>query len=127
MRRTVNVKPILGQGKRYNVNLKKKLKMIKAHGFLKQGTEYNIKGKLADSLLKTGKAIELKEEKAIIETKEEKFIGMSISTKNLAMVISGYTDEELLEIIKKDDRVTAKRIAEKEIQRREDNNNNNSL
>lgn len=118
MRRTINVRPILSQGKRYNVNQRKELKMVKDHGALKSGSTHTISGKLADSLIKTGKAVEKKEEKAVYETKEEKFLGMSISTKNLAMVISGYTDEELLEIIKKDDRVTAKRIAEKEIQRR---------
>ena len=121
MRRTKNVKPLLTQGrkKRYNVNQKKHLKMVKPHGFLAKGKEYNIKGKLADSLLKRGEAVEVKEEKFIPETKEEKFIGMRISTKDLAMIIEGYSDEELLEIIKLDERVTAKRIAEKEIKRRE--------
>ena len=121
MRRTKNVKPLLTQGrkKRYNVNQKKHLKMVKPHGFLAKGKEYNIKGKLADSLLKRGEAVEVKEEKAVITTKEEKFIGMRISTKDLAMVIEGYSDDELLEIIKLDERVTAKRIAEKEIKRRE--------
>jgi len=121
MRRTKNVRPLLTQGrkKRYNVNQKRHLKMVKPHGFLAKGKKYNIRGKLADSLLKTGKAVEVKEEKTVITTKEEKFIGMDISTKNLEMVVSGYSDEELREIIKRDDRVTAKRIAEKEIKRRE--------
>ena len=126
MRRTVNVKPILSQGSRYNVNKKKTIKVVKPHRTLPLGT-FKVNDKLADKLIGSGKAVEVKESKAIIETKEEKFIGMSVSTKNLAMVISGYTDEELLEIIKKDDRVTAKRIAEKEITRREDNSNNNSV
>jgi len=116
MRRTINVIPILSQGKRYNVNKKKTIKVVKPHGTLPLGT-FKVNEKLADILIKSGKAVE-KESKVVYETKEEKFLGMSISTKNLAMVISGYTDEELLEIIKKDDRVTAKRIAEKEIQRR---------
>lgn len=130
MRRTKNVKPLLTQGrkKRYNVNQKKHLKMVKPHGFLAKGKEYNIKGKLADSLLKRGEAVEVKEEKAVIttkeekfipETKEEKFIGMYISIKNLALVLPGYTNEELREIIEKDTRVTAKRMATEELEKRE--------
>ena len=127
MRRTVNVRPLLLQGKRYNVNKKRELKMIKDHGSLKKGSTHIIRGKLADDMLKKGIAVDAKEEKVVYDTKGEKFLGSNISIKNLEMVISGYTEDELLEIIKLDDRVTAKKLAKKEIQRREDNNNNNSL
>jgi len=119
MRRTVNVKRLLGQGKRYNVNERKELKMVKDHGALKAGSKLTISGKLADSLIKTGKAVEAKEEKIVYETKEEKFLGSKITIKNLEMVISGYTEDELLEIIKHDDRVTAKRLATEELNKRE--------
>lgn len=110
---------MLGQGKRYNVNQRKDLKMLKDHGSLKAGTIQTISGKLADSLIKRGEAVEIKEEKVIYETKEEKFLGSNITIKNLEMVISGYTEDELLEIIKRDDRVTAKRLATEELKRRE--------
>ena len=100
--------------------MKKAVKIIKDVQSYRKGNTYRIHKSFADKLILQGKAeVVEKESKVVYETKEEKFLGMSISTKNLAMVISGYTDEELLEIIKKDDRVTAKWIAEKEIERRE--------
>lgn len=119
MRRTINVKPLLGQGKRYNVNIKKTLKMVKPHGLLQKDKEYSIRGKLADSLIKKGEAIEVKEEKTTLVTKEEKFTNTIISVKKLSEIIGTLTDSQLLDIIKSDDRVTAKRVATEEIKRRE--------
>ena len=60
--------------------MKMKLKLLVPHGTLKPGV-YTFAGKLMDYLLKTGKAVEykeelkeIKEEKTAYETKEEKFI-----------------------------------------------------
>lgn len=96
MKRTKNVRPILGQGK--------SSKMVNVC----------LKGKNIQTILERNH----KEEKAIYETKEEKFLGSMITIKNLEMVISGYTDDELLEVIKKDKRVNAVRIATKELNKR---------
>jgi hypothetical protein len=127
MRRTVNVKALIGQGKRYNVNERKRLKMVRRHGFLNQGSEYNIKGKLADSLLKTGKAVEVKESKVAIVTKEEKFAPQETKAppKDFSevpvsqLLFDELSDDDLLGIIKTDNRISAVRAAKKELQRRE--------
>lgn len=68
----------------------------------------------------------VKEHKKHIETKEEKFIPETkvipdevLSIKKLTEAISGYTDAQINEIIEKDERVSAKKLAEKELKRRE--------
>ena len=118
MRRTVNVKPLFTQGKRYNVNEKKKLKMLKDHGALKANDQFTIRGKLAESLIKKGTAIEVKEEKTALTTKEEKFTNTIISVKKLSEIIKDLKDDELLEIVKSDNRVSAKKLATDELKRR---------
>ena len=110
--------------------------MVKPHGFFKKGKEYNIKGKLADSLLKKGEAVEVKEEKVNLETKEEKFAPevtksdyphissaavkdfSTIYIKDLEIAVMTATDDQLLKIVKRDKRKSAVRIAEDEIRRR---------
>ena len=68
------------------------------------------------------KAQRLKEEKTFIETKEEKFIPETketLSLRQLAEVINSYSEDQLLGILKNDERVGAKRLATEEIKRRE--------
>lgn len=82
----------------------------------------NVKRMLFDTYRKPT----VKEHKKPIETKEEKFIPETkvipdevLSIKKLTEAISGYTDAQINEIIEKDERVSAKKLAEKELKRRE--------
>jgi hypothetical protein len=70
----------------------------------------------------------VKQEKKTIETKEEKFIPETkelrdfsqTSIKNLGEIIGELSEDELLNIIKVDERVSAVRLAKREIARREE-------
>jgi len=107
--------------------MKKVIKILKDVQSYEIGKNYRVHGSFANSLIKRGKAEELlpivKEEKKVIETKEEKHAPAEtkelLPIKKLAEVISGYTDDQLLEIIKSDERITAKRMATEEIKKRE--------
>jgi len=109
--------------------MKKVITILKPVQSYEIGKNYRVHGSFANSLIKRGKAEEVlpkvdpKEEKKVIETKEEKHAPAEtkevLPIKKLVEVISGYTDDQLLEIIKSDERVTAKRMATEEIKKRE--------
>lgn len=105
--------------------IKKKIKVLRMVGELRPGI-YTITGNLANQLIKNGDGVEIKEEKCIYETKEEKF-STPVETKNyaetslkkLSEIINTLTDDELLHIIKSDERKGAVKLATEEIKRRE--------
>lgn len=90
-----------------------------------------LRGKKAEYVLNMGigeivtEVKEIKEEKVQIETKEEKFVPETKEDKvfpirELTEAIKTMTDDELLDIVKKDERVSARRLAEAEIKRRDE-------
>lgn len=99
--------------------MKKKLKLLKHHGPLLPGV-YTFSGKLADHLLRTGKAVEHKEEKKVYETKEEKFIpenkyaDVAVSKLDVSVM----SNEDLKGIIALDARKTAVAKATEELDKR---------
>jgi len=117
--------------------IKKRIKLNVRHGALKPG-EYTIGGKLADYLLRTGKGTEIKrkEAKVVPVTKEEKhspevtkgnngFKSVPIPLKDYSGIavkkidFTDATDEDLLNVIKTDERKTAVKLATEEIGKRE--------
>lgn len=102
--------------------MKKRLKLLKSHGTISPG-EYTFSGKLADHLLRTGKAVEVtrkvKQEKFVPETKEEKFIPENKEVVPISKLdVSVMTTDELKDVIANDERVTARRMAQKELDSR---------
>ena len=103
--------------------MKKVIKIIKPVQSYGIGKNYRVHGSFANSLIKRGKAEEVlpekKEEKKVIETKEEKHASEEtkerLSIKKLSEVIGTYSVEDLTEIAKSDDRVTARKLAEAEL------------
>jgi len=101
-----------------------KIKLLKPHQGQKAGTVIFARGKKAERLI--ANRIGVKEEKAVVETKEEKFIletkdeKPQLSVRQLNEAAGSMTEEELLKIIKSDERVSARRVAEAEIKRREE-------
>ena len=103
--------------------MKKVIKIIKPVQSYEIGKNYRVHGSFANSLIKRGKAEEVlpekKEEKKVIETKEEKHASEEtkerLSIKKLSEVIGTYSVEDLTEIAKSDDRVTARKLAEAEL------------
>lgn len=111
--------------------MKKLVKIIKDVQSYENGNCYRIHESFANTLIRLGKAEEVKEEKTVIETKEEKHAPAEtkevkpekkeeeqLSIKKLSDVISTYSEDELLSIIKNDIRVSAKRLAEGELRKR---------
>ena len=106
-------------------NMKKVVKILKNVQSYENGKVYRLHGSFASSLIKRGNAVEVlpkvepKEEKKVIETKEEKHAPEEtkerLSIKKLSEVIGTYSKEELAEIVKSDDRVTARKLAESEL------------
>ena len=98
-----------------------RLKLLSQHGALSPGV-YTFSGKLANYLMRTGKAVPfVKEEKKVLVTKEEKFIpetkdysGVPISKLDVSQI----TTEDLQVIADTDARVTAKRMAKEELKNR---------
>lgn len=103
-----------------------RLQLIKQHGALSPGV-YTFSGKLADYLLKSGKAVPVQEKKSVkqekrqIETKEEKFIpqtkdysGVPISKLNVSIM----SNDDLKAIAETDVRVTARKLAKEELNKR---------
>lgn len=103
-----------------------KVRLLKPHQGQKAGTVILARGKKAEWLV--ANRIGIKEEKAVIETKEEKFIPETktaeekpqLSVRQLSEAVASMTEDELLEIVKSDERVSARRVAEAEIKRREE-------
>ena len=105
--------------------MKKVIKILKDVQSYEIGKNYRVHGSFANSLIKRGKAEEVlpkvdpKEEKKVIETKEEKHAPAEtkerLSIKKLSEVIGTYSIEQLAEITKSDDRVTARKLAEAEL------------
>ena len=125
MKRKVNVRPLSGikSERRYNVRSKKNVRMLEPYAGLnpRKGT-YRVGRKLANHLFKKGKAVEVKQDKTFFETKEEKHAPAEtkayISVKQLASIIMTLSDKELQELLK-DERITARKLAQDEIARRE--------
>jgi len=104
--------------------MKKRLRLLKSHGTISPG-EYTFSGKLADHLLRTGKAVEVtrkpafKQEKFVPENKEEKFIPTNKEVVPISKLnVSAMTSAELKDVIANDERVTARRMAQKELDSR---------
>jgi len=102
-----------------------KIKLLKPHQGQKAGAVILRRGRKAEWLV--ANRIGIKEEKAVIETKEEKFISETkeiekpqLSVRQLSEKVGSMTEDELLEIVKSDERVSARRVAEAEIKRREE-------
>ena len=109
--------------------MKKVVKILKPVQSYEVGKTYRLHGSFVNSLIKRGKAeevlpkVEPKEEKKVIETKEEKHAPAEtkeqpkekLSIKKLSEVIGTYSVDELTEIVKSDDRVTARKLAEAEL------------
>ncbi len=106
--------------------MKKQLRLKVQHGALRPGV-YWFAPRLGSYLVSKGKAVPVeskpakKEEKTVIETKEEKF---QPETKDFSQVpiskldVANMTDGELQGIIDGDERVTAVRMAKKELDSR---------
>ena len=97
--------------------------MLQPYAGLKPGKGvYRVGRKLANHLFKTGKAVKVKEDKTSFETKEEKYAPAEtkayISVKKLASIIMTLSDEELQDLLG-DERITARKLAQDEIARRE--------
>ena len=81
---------------------------------------YTFSGKLAEHLLRSGKAVEHKEEKKVYETKEEKFIPenkyaeVAVSKLNVSIM----SNEDLKGIVELDPRKTAVAKAKEELDKR---------
>lgn len=106
--------------------MKKAVKILRDVQSYENGKIYRIHESFANSLIKRGKAEEVlqKEEKKVIETKEEKHAPEetkkeeTLSIKKLSEVISGYSDQQLNDIIEKDTRSTAVKMARAEFAKR---------
>ena len=108
--------------------MKKVVKIIKPVQSYEVGKTYRLHGSFVNSLIKRGKAeevlpkVEQKEEKKVIETKEEKHAPAetkeTLSINKLTAVIAEYSDDDLKYIIENDQRVTAKKLAQAELDKR---------
>lgn len=96
-----------------------RVKVIKSQGKLKEGI-WDLSDKFARKLLREGKAVEVKQEKKELNTKEEKFKNRSILTKTAIskLDVSVLSNEDLEYILKHDTRITARKLALKEIESR---------
>lgn len=109
-----------------------KVRLLKAMPPHKAKEIVYLRGKKAEYILKMGigevvqeEVKEVKEEKVQIETKEEKFVPETKEEKvfpirELTEAVKTMNDDELLDIIKKDERISARRLAEAEIRRRDE-------
>ena len=108
--------------------MKKVVKILKDVQSYENGKVYRLHKSFADNLIKRGKAeevlpkIEPKEEKRVIETKEEKHAPAetkeTLSINKLSAVIAEYSIEDLKFIIENDTRIGAKRLAQAELDKR---------
>jgi hypothetical protein len=95
-----------------------KVKVIKSQGNIKPGI-WDLSSKFANKLLKEGKAVEVKEEKRSIETKEEKFHQYKLTKQPLSKLnIETLSSEDLKYIIENDSRKTAVIHAKQELAKR---------
>jgi len=116
--------------------MKKAVRIIKDVQSYKKGKIYRIHKSFADNLILRGKAEAVKEEKVSITTKEEKhspevtkgnngFKSVPIPLKDYSGIavkkidFTDATDEDLLNVIKTDERKTAVKLATEEIGKRE--------
>ena len=105
--------------------MKKIVKILKPVQSYEVGKTYRLHGSFVNSLVKRGKAeevlpkLEPKEEKKVIETKEEKHAPAetkeTLSINKLSAVIAEYSIEDLKFIIENDTRIGAKRLAQAEL------------
>jgi hypothetical protein len=101
--------------------MKKRVKILKHVPSYVIGKEYRVSGSFASRLFARGQAEEVKEEKAIIKTKEEKFKHETkavLSISKLKEVISDLSAEELIHIANFDSRISAIKLAKKELNKR---------
>jgi len=111
--------------------MKKRIKFLKPVQSYDVGSTHRISSHFADKLIARGQAVEVKdivakEEKHTYETKEEKFTPFYPTKEKKDFSITAVskidftslTDEELLDIIKNDQRKTAIRLAQEEIRKR---------
>ena len=107
--------------------MKRRIKTLKPVQSYIIGKVYRISPHFAGKLISRGQAEEVpnaKQEKAVIETKEEKFIPETkvpeevLSISKLKKVISELSNEELMSIASKDQRVSAVNLATKELLKR---------
>lgn len=130
MRRTVNVKRLLiSKDKKKNMGKRKNVKLLRPYPTITKekkdvGKVFPVSGRLGKHLIRSGAAIEVKEEKAVRETKEEKFAPSEtkdysqLTLKQIEDVIRTLKVEELAGLLH-DERVGARRLAQEEIARRE--------
>lgn len=114
--------------------MKKRIKILKEVQSYEIGRAYRVQSSFADKLIARGKASEVKEEKKIPETKEEKFTDKPVITKEpepvpevrsfaefsikkLSAMLSGFSHQDLADLLK-DSRVSAIKLAQEEIKRR---------
>jgi hypothetical protein len=95
-----------------------KVRVLYRQGKIKPGV-WNLSDKFARKLLREGKAVEAKEEKTALNTKEEKF-NRSILTKTAIskLNVTKLSNADLEYILKHDTRITARKMARKEIESR---------
>jgi len=107
--------------------MKRRIKILKPVQSYIIDNIYRVSPHFADKLIARGQASlvpDAKQEKAVIETKEEKFIPETkvpeevLSISKLKKVISELSNEELMSIASKDQRVSAVAMAKKELQKR---------
>jgi len=107
--------------------MKKLVKITKEVQSYEVGKTYRIHKSFADKLVRIGKAEEVvqKEEKKVLETKEEKHSPVetkvehsTVSISKLRDLIDGLSKPELTALLK-DERVSARRLAEEELKKRD--------
>jgi hypothetical protein len=106
-----------------------KVRLLRAMPGHRIGDIVTVRGKKAEYLIRHGHAEILKEEKITLVTKEEKFIPetkeeplvkdfSATPVRQLGEIISDLSDDDLLNIVKSDERKTAVRLASDELKRR---------
>ena len=101
--------------------MKTRVKILKPVQSYIIGNVYRLSGHFANKLIEHGKAVavpNVKEEKKVITTKEEKFIPETkevLPISKLRLAISDMSYEELDFILHNDERKSAKALAQKEL------------
>ena len=111
--------------------MKKRIKILKKVQSYETGRIYRVSPHFGDKLIQRGQAVEVKNEKKTVETKEEKFENTTLETKpyvpksfaeysikKLTGMVGDFTLDELADLLK-DERISAIRLAQEEIKRRE--------
>jgi len=112
--------------------MKRRIKILKPVQSYTIGKNYRVSPHFADKLIGRGQASlvpDVKQEKAVVETKEEKFIPITkiedevlpkevLSISKLKKAIADLSSEELMFIANNDQRVSAAAMAKKELSKR---------